>query len=150
MVGTALNLAHKAGVFVDTDTYSPDQAEDGEWLSRLRIRKLLYVYVTNLSVRLGFQNTFTQDIILTRAILPAEGFSCRGSETFDLSMELWLSLVRLSRTASTMFFRTRSSTKAHLRNGDYIILLQTFSVTLSKWYDDFVASHSGKFVIYLL
>ncbi|KAL9563865.1 hypothetical protein ACKAV7_011900 [Fusarium commune] len=143
MVGTALNLAHEAGVFVDA--CNPDQAEGSEWLGPLRIRKLLYVYVTNLSVRLGFQNTFTQDIILTRAILPAEGFGRRGAESGDLSMELWLGLVRLSRTASAMFFRTPSSTKAHLRNGDYIIFLQSFSVTLSKWYDDFVASQSEDF-----
>ncbi|EXM14111.1 hypothetical protein V3481_007355 [Fusarium oxysporum f. sp. vasinfectum] len=140
MVGTALNLAHEAGVFVDA--CNPDQAEGSEWLGPLRIRKLLYVYVTNLSVRLGFQNTFTQDIILTRAILPAEGFGRRGAENGDLSMDLWLGLVRLSRTASAMFFRTPSSTKAHLRNGDYIIFLQSFSVTLLKWYDDFVASQS--------
>ncbi|KAK2933548.1 hypothetical protein FoTM2_004790 [Fusarium oxysporum f. sp. vasinfectum] len=143
MVGTALNLAHEAGVFVDA--CNPDQAEGSEWLGPLRIRKLLYVYVTNLSVRLGFQNTFTQDIILTRAILPAEGFGRRGAENGDLSMDLWLGLVRLSRTASAMFFRTPSSTKAHLRNGDYIIFLQSFSVTLLKWYDDFVASQSEDF-----
>ncbi|KAI2478040.1 C6 transcription factor [Pyrenophora tritici-repentis] len=41
-----------------------------------------------------------------------------------------------------MFFGTRSNKKDLLRNGDYIILLQSFTVTLSKWYDEFEASHS--------
>ncbi|KAI1663528.1 C6 transcription factor [Pyrenophora tritici-repentis] len=138
MVGLALNLAHEAGVFVD----AYNDTESSEWLGPLRTRKLLYVYVTNLSVRLGFQNTFTQDIILARALLPAERFGHRGAESCDISLELWLGLVRLSRTASAMFFGTRSNKKDLLRNGDYIILLQSFTVTLSKWYDEFEASHS--------
>jgi hypothetical protein len=141
MVGAALNLAHEAGVFVDAS----NGTESSEWLGPLRTRRLIYVYVTNLSVRLGFQNTFTQDIILARAILPAEEFRRRGAESCDISLELWLGLVRLSRTASVMFFRTESNTKDHLRNGDYVILLQSFTVTLSKWYDEFEASRSGKF-----
>ncbi|PNP74968.1 hypothetical protein FNYG_11692 [Fusarium nygamai] len=141
MVGQALNLAHEAGVFVDPS--GPNDAEEKEWLGPLRTRKLLYVYVTNLSVRIGFQNTFTQDIILTRAILPNDAFGRRGAESCDLAMELWFGLVRLSRTASVMFFQSSSSTKDHLRNGDYIVLLQSFSVTLTKWYDDFVASQSA-------
>lgn len=140
MVGAALNLAHEAGVFVD----AYNGTESSEWLGHLRTRKLLYVFVTNLSVRLGFQNAFTQDVILARAILTAEKFGHRGAESFDKSLELWLGLVRLSWTASVMFFRTPSNTKDHLRNGDYIILLQSFTVTLSKWYDEFETSRSGK------
>ncbi|KAI6753934.1 hypothetical protein HG530_013110 [Fusarium avenaceum] len=139
MVGQALNLAHEAGIF--SDTSCPNNVEGSEWLGPLRTRKLLYVYVTNLSIRLGFQNTFTQDVILTRAILPHDAFG-REAESCDLAMELWFGLVRLNRTASVMFFQSSSNTKAHLRNGEYIVLLQTFSVTLSKWYDDFVASQS--------
>ncbi|GKU08920.1 unnamed protein product, partial [Fusarium langsethiae] len=143
MVGQALNLAHEAGVFVESSC--SNDAEGSEWLGPLRIRKLIYVYVTNLSVRLGFQNTFTQDIILTRAILPNEELCRRGAESCDLTMELWFGLVRLSRTASVMFFQSPSNTKNHLRNGDYIVLLQSFSVTLAKWHDDFVASQPCKF-----
>ncbi|KAH8731615.1 hypothetical protein GQ44DRAFT_722568 [Phaeosphaeriaceae sp. PMI808] len=142
MVGAALNLAHEAGVFVDA--YCPNGAEDSERLGVLRTRKLIYLYVTSLSIRLGFQNTFAQDIIiLTRAILPSEELGRSGPDSWDLSIELWLGLVRLSRTASSMFFRTTSDTKNHLRSGDYILLLQSFAVTLSKWYDDFVALQSG-------
>lgn len=54
----------------------------------LHTRKLLYLYVTNLSVRLEFQNTFTQDVILTGDILPTKGVGRRGAESCDLSMEL--------------------------------------------------------------
>ncbi|PNP60609.1 hypothetical protein FNYG_14659 [Fusarium nygamai] len=141
MVGQALNLAHEAGVFVDTS--APDGAEGSEWFGPLRTRKLLYVYVTNLSVRIGFQNTFTQDIILTRAILANDALGRCGSNSSDLAMELWFGLVRLSRTAAVMFFHSSSNTKDHLRTGDYVLLLQSFSVTLSKWYDDFEASQSA-------
>ncbi|TPX16772.1 uncharacterized protein E0L32_012391 [Thyridium curvatum] len=138
MVGAALNLGHEAGVFVDACFSSGTLGSD--WLGPLHTRKLLYVYVTNLSVRLGFQNTFTQDVILARAVLPVEGIDRSGTDSNDVSMELWLSLVRLSRAAAAIFFRSPTSTKDHLRNGDYIIMLQSFVVTLSKWYDDFVAS----------
>jgi hypothetical protein len=143
MVGAALNLAHEAGVFVDA--CYPNGTLGSDWLGPLRTRKLLYVYVTNLSVRLGFQNTFTQDIILARAVLPVEGIDRSGTDSSDVSMELWLYLVRLIRTASAMFFHSPTTTKDHLRNGDYIIMLQSFAVTLSKWHDDFVASQSSKY-----
>lgn len=131
------------GFFTDNSCHGVSNKH--ERLTRLRIRKLLYVYLTNMAVRLGFQNIFPQDIILTMSLVAPREFDNGGGESWDATVEHWLGLVRrgevLLQCFSTLLRRQRATygtvttsyfsrtSKLHSRNG-----------TMSLWHQRQVSS----------
>ncbi|KAG4430793.1 hypothetical protein IFR05_013726 [Cadophora sp. M221] len=133
LASTALSLAYELGVFTEDGTET-SQSNNATTSQHSRIRKLLYVYVNQISTRLGCPSMLPQNI------------SCLASETFTISsgtppeynwvafMEQWLDITRLMKTAFDMFFASATFTKQLLLSGRYIPLLQHFSPSLERWH----------------
>ncbi|KAL3443323.1 hypothetical protein BJX65DRAFT_298404 [Aspergillus insuetus] len=127
-------LAYKVGLF-SQDPVNPfptarDQARC------IRTGKLLYVYVTNLSIRLGCPSPMPQSNPLIASISAA---SNPLQEQWERFIKSWLDLVRLIKTASAMFFESTEQTRRHLLNGHYVIFLQHFTPSLIRWRNDMEA-----------
>ncbi|KAL4938232.1 hypothetical protein BDV06DRAFT_232034 [Aspergillus oleicola] len=128
LLGAATSLAYELGIF--------DGNTSGE--SRLKFRceraaRLLYVYVTQMSVKMGCSS-----------LLP-DNLAAQASNDVDLAidpkwsacMKLWMELTRLMKTASAMFFQSMPYTKQQLGSGQYTILLQHFAPSLDRWFEQF-------------
>ncbi|KIX95967.1 uncharacterized protein Z520_08222 [Fonsecaea multimorphosa CBS 102226] len=131
LLGIATNLACKSGLFSDgpvAETLDPKvQARS------IRTTKLLYVYLTNLSVRLSCPSHLPEN-----SIFPTQGTSAIPRDNplakdWDFFMDCWLELVRLIKTASVLFFESPASTQKQLLTGHYAILLDHFGPSLTRW-----------------
>jgi hypothetical protein len=135
LLGCAVNLAYELGVFAEK---SPKPAED---VRAFRIRKLLYIYTTQMSNRMGCSSILPDNFTSTgflNAIRPA------SNPTWDIHTDLCMSLARLGKVASTMFFPSPEYTKQQVMNGHYAILLEHFAPSLSRWHGEFSSRSTGK------
>lgn len=132
LLGMAMTLAHELGVFkTDADSLSGARQRSVD-----RIRKLLYLYSTQLSLRLGCTNIFPQEILLD--VLQASSASeLRGDGERLLLLSQWLEITKLLSTAAEMFFGSPAATKKLLRSTRYLTLLEHFKPLLDKWYHDY-------------
>ncbi|KAK4943269.1 hypothetical protein LTR10_017112 [Elasticomyces elasticus] len=140
MLGTATNLAYELGLFADDlGMITDSEHERGR---RMRTRKLLYIYVTNIAIRMGFPSGLPQDIVFASSKESFNALNEDGTpfESWNTIADLWLELVRLSKTASAIFFGSHSHTKKQLLNGQYVTLIQHILPLLDKWYIKFQSS----------
>lgn len=140
MLGTATNLAYELGLFADDLGMINDDEEERR--RRMRTRKLLYIYVTNIAVRMGFPSGLPQDIVFASSKESFNALDETGTqfEAWNTIADLWLELVRLSKTTTAIFFVSYSHTKKLLLNGQYVTLIHHISPFLDKWYMKFQSS----------
>ncbi|KAF2648347.1 hypothetical protein K491DRAFT_612950 [Lophiostoma macrostomum CBS 122681] len=134
LLGTAVNLAYELGVFAERTSRPKPLAEDETRV--LGIRKLLYIYTTQMSNRMGCSNILPDSFTSTGLLhskLPS------SNPAWDVHTDLCMSLARLGKMAATMFFPSPEYTKQQVLNGQYAILLEHFSPSLSRWHDDFIS-----------
>ena len=151
MLGTANNLAYELGLFADDLGMITDS--EHERRRRMRTRKLLYIYVTNIAVRMGFPSGLPQDIVFASSKESFNALNEVGTpfESWNTIADLWLELVRLSKTASAIFFGSHSHTTKQLLNGQYVTLIQHILPLLDKWYIKFQSSIvPGMYLVLLL
>jgi hypothetical protein len=133
-LGAATSLAYELGIF---DSASASISLLGPRYHRAA--SLLYIYVTQMAVKMGCSSLLPDNIALA---------STQSAQDIDAhwtaSIRLWTELTRLMKTASAMFFQSMASTKQQLGSGQYIILLQHFAPSLDRWHEQFTAS-SGTF-----
>lgn len=139
LLGAANNLAYELGIFTDDVVLA---TSDPTQLKHLRIRKLLYVYVTQLAVRLGCSSLLPQTISSTTLGNISSAESTPADQQWDIFMDLWIDMTRLTKTASAMFFPSTTATKQLLLNGRYVTLLEHFAPSVETWHEVLVASHS--------
>lgn len=142
LLGVALNLAHELGVF--TETLLVEGAIDAAHEARKwRLRKLIYVYVTQASLRMRVPSTLPDHISYTMAssqILQSQHSADKSWQEF---MDSWIELTKLSLTASAMFFQSPTHTKTQLLNGNYAPLLDHLLSSFNKWHESLVSPNSG-------
>ena len=141
MLGTANNLAYELGLFADDLGMITD--DDQERRRRMRTRKLLYIYVINIAVKMGFPSGLPQDIVFAASKESFNSLNEIGTpfEAWNTIADLWLELVRLSKAASAIFFVSHAHTKRQLLNGQYVTLIQHISPLLDRWYTKFQMSN---------
>lgn len=135
LLGTALTLAHELGVFDEDDEEvhhrrSPkgSQQETNSFETRKhRLRKLLYVYINQLALRLGCTTTFPKDSNLVKMVASAT------SDEWQAHMSSWIELTKLVKSASEFFFPSPSVTRQLLNTGRYRTLLDHFVPLLEQW-----------------
>ncbi|KAL3467012.1 hypothetical protein BJX64DRAFT_205298 [Aspergillus heterothallicus] len=132
LLGTATSLAYKVGLF----SHDHMSTTAGTQSRCIRTGKLLYVYVTNLSVRLNCGSPLPQAYPL--AVLSSEAGTPLETK-WDHFIKAWLDLVKLIRTASAMFFESTHQTRRLLSSGQYVIFLQHFAPSLTRWRGDLEA-----------
>lgn len=134
LVGMATTLAHELGVFKPMD----DESRELSTSDRLqeRIRKLLYLYATQLSLRLGSTNIFPQEVLLD-VLQASQPSTTQTHIQSDLMLAKWIEVTKLLSTAADMFFGTPAATKKLLRSSRYLTLLNHLKPLLESWYQDY-------------
>lgn len=139
LMGCALSLAQELGLFEDNSNIEKDQrsypnsSPEFLVLRRIRARKLLYVFIEQLSWRLGCTSMIPQS--LNHALmekLPVD--SATGAvEQWQGFMSAWVELTKLARSVSDTVYPSASFTRNLLRTGRYISLLEHFQPLLTTW-----------------
>ncbi|KAF2728199.1 hypothetical protein EJ04DRAFT_109647 [Polyplosphaeria fusca] len=139
LMGCALSMAQELGLFEDNSNIDKDQISypkstpESLILRRIRARKLLYVFIEQLSWRLGCTSMIPQS--LNHALMekiPVD--SVTGAvEQWQSFMSAWVELTKLARSVSDTIFPSASFTRNLLRTGRYIGLLEHFQPLLTTW-----------------
>ncbi|KAF2268918.1 hypothetical protein CC78DRAFT_558083 [Lojkania enalia] len=139
LMGCALSLAQELGLFEDNSNVEKDQISYPKFsteylvLRRIRARKLLYVFIEQLSWRLGCTSMIPQS--LNHALMekiPVD--SVTGAvEQWQSFMSAWVELTKLARSVSDTVYPSASFTRNLLRTGRYIGLLEHFQPLLTTW-----------------
>ncbi|KAK5169338.1 zinc finger transcriptional activator [Saxophila tyrrhenica] len=140
LVGLAITLAHELGVFdPQNDGGEVGAAETYVPSTKIRIKKLLYLYSHQLSLRLGCPNMFPQGEHSVLQPAPAARLSHLDHATRDREVLLtkWIEITKLLTTATHMFFSSPTAIKNILRSYQYIGLLEHFQPLLDRWHEDF-------------
>lgn len=139
LLGSAVTLAHELGIY-DGDT---DYIGAGESTTRrIRVRKLLYVYVNHLASRLGYVSLIPQSMnqVVSRQVHSADA----AASQWQAHMTSWIELTKLVKSVSDNFFASAAHTSQLLRSGRYIDLLQQFLPMLDHWRRVHLENHSFK------
>ncbi|KAF7506937.1 hypothetical protein GJ744_011068 [Endocarpon pusillum] len=143
LLGTALTLAHELGVFDDDEkaisTASPMESKmdpGNVQMRKLRMRKLLYVYINQLASRLGCLSMFPQN--LTQAAMAT---ASPLTDKWQSHMSSWIELTKLVKSASELFFPSPLVTRQLLSSGRYSSLLDHFIPLLEQWRRKHLDSH---------
>lgn len=143
LLGCALTLAHELGVSdqrlqnrdISSEHFANDeQRKHAEFLElrRSRPRRLLYIYINQMASRLGWTSLIPR-IISDSA---EQAFGSGAEKQWYNIMTRWISLTRLTKTASDMLF-SPITTKQLLRTGSYVTSLEHFRELLHDWYEDY-------------
>ena len=128
-LGLAVNLAYELGVFSEVNDAKNIIEEVRKW----RLRKLLFVYVTQASVRMRLPSTLPDSVAQLASRAPTLQVQSSLDEEWKMIMDLWIDLTKLSATASAMFFQSAAHTKTQLLNGSYVPLLDHLLSSMTKW-----------------
>lgn len=139
LMGCALSLAQELGLFEDNSNVERDQVSypktspEALVQRRIRARKLLYVFIEQLSWRLGCTSMIPQS--LNHALmekLPVNS-TTGAPEEWQGFMSAWVELTKLARSVSDTIYPSTTTTRNLLRTGRYIGLLEHFQPLLTTW-----------------
>ena len=149
LVGLATTLAHELGVFKPVDEMDNTESS-AVHNSKTRIKKLLYLYGTQLSLRLGCTGIFPQEALqdvasMTVSTEVSGQYPVAGTQ---LMLSKWIDITRLLATVADMLFASRSATKQMLRGTRYLSLLHHFQPLLDSWHRAYLqlSEQSPKFL----
>lgn len=151
LLGLATTLAHELGIFEE----SPD--DDSYDISpevRVQMRRLLYLYVSQLSLRLGCSSLLPREITASLTY-PSAAWQDALSQDWDRLITLWIEITKLRKATTDMCFPSKSSTRTLIGAGRYSSILDHFRPLLAKWqhdYNDFqprALQQSSKLMVFL-
>ncbi|KAF1997171.1 C6 transcription factor-like protein [Amniculicola lignicola CBS 123094] len=139
LMGCALSLAQELGLFEDNSNIEKDLMSYPKFtqeflvLRRIRARKLLFVFIEQLSWRLGCTSMIPQS--LNHALMEKIPVDSRTGavEQWQSFMSAWVELTKLARSVSDTVYPSASFTRNLLRTGRYIGLLEHFQPLLTTW-----------------
>jgi hypothetical protein len=139
LMGCALSLAQELGLFEDNSNIDKDQLSYPNFsteylvLRRIRARKLLFVFIEQLSWRLGCTSMIPQS--LNHALMEKIPIDSRTGavEQWQSFMSAWVELTKLARSVSDTVYPNAAFTRNLLRTGRYIGLLEHFQPLLTAW-----------------
>lgn len=142
LLGAATNLAYELGILTDdAETVLPSTFPASRYT---RVKQVLSVYVSYHAVRLSCSSILPQNISNTSMTTSLDSTNDTTDKSWRAFMYLWTELTQLMKTATAMFFQSKSHTRQQSLNGHYLILLQHFFPSLTAWYDRFIAASAGK------
>ncbi|KAI9837359.1 MAG: hypothetical protein M1819_000434 [Sarea resinae] len=180
LLGNAMTLSFELGVFDDIDQISPspDDPVPSEYDSEsyrvrsLRVQKLLLVYLTQTSGRLGWASMVPKpldDFVFSQGSGPRnkrmmqkaptgqirhQGYQKDNTlwrETTEESIQqCWIAITLLMKQGNEMLFPSRQHTRDIIRNGRYVALLEYFQPMLKVWWTDFVRLDIPKYMRHIL
>lgn len=144
LLGGALTLGHELDLFDGKDDVPAEALSDRTklpfsdylLLRRRRLRRLLFVYISQLASRIGcavpktpFHATISSSMSMPRSTLDRQWHD---------HMTSWIELSRLVRTSSEFLFPSKSVTRELLRSGRYCEFLDHFRPLLSQWLEKYL------------
>ena len=144
LLGCASSLAHHLGLCSDGDSDSGrPRTADADDMSALRLRKVLYILLELLSLRLGCEPAITATLSqsLSGASLPSRAL--RDLDSDHRAVNAWLELTSLTRSMSDFLFASPHVTRNIILGGRYVGIIKHFQQQLTKWRDSF-ADGQGK------
>lgn len=150
LLGSALTLGNELDLFDDREEPSENTTNaearlsftDYLLLRRGRLRRLLFVYISQLASRIGcalpktpFHDTIRSSMRRPDSILDRQWHD---------HMTSWIELSRLIRTSSEFLFLSKPVTQDLLRSGRYTEFLEHFQPLLSRWLEDYTKQSSKK------
>lgn len=143
LLGLATNLAYELGILPSGQHPDPS-ATRTEHRRRRRVQRLLYCYMAQTAIRLGY------DYVLPESVSAACSRPCPRDEgdasqiTWNAYIDAYLEFTRLCKLASAMFFQSATQLQGLLPNDKYPEVIDHFLSLLSKWKLDFDATCDGK------
>ena len=132
LLGIATTLAHELGVF---DEFVPETHNTGYPDARLRIRRLLFLYVSQVSLRIGCTSLLPQ--ISSSLSPPSETHQIQEHRDRDALVSAWIEITKIRKTTTELFFPNSSTTRQLMTSGRYQSLLEHFHPLLAQWHDSF-------------
>jgi hypothetical protein len=123
LLGHATSLAHELGVFEE-----PDPEDDRQKLSadtRSRTRRMLFLYVNQLSLRIGCVSVLPPGLSLSLSPQASSQRDTATQERDDLISQ-FIEITKLRSTTTDMFFPSKSATRQLMSSGRYVSLLEHF------------------------
>ncbi|OKL56252.1 hypothetical protein UA08_08524 [Talaromyces atroroseus] len=136
LLGSAFSLAHELCIFEPEERIPhPSHQPIPNLVSHNKVRKqrvqqLLYVYINQLSSRIGCMSLMPQN--LSRVIGNLQHVFDDNSE-WSTFMDSWMDLTKLTRSVNDMLFPSASFAKQQIHSGRYIGLLDHFRPLLTQW-----------------
>lgn len=136
LLGSAFSLAHELAVFEPDDQEAEISSNDNDPLSRLnklrkqRVQLLLYVYINQLSARIGCKSLMPQH---PSRVVAGGSSSIIDRPEWAAFMNAWIELTLLAKSVSDMLSPSVLIAKEQLRSGRYVGLLDHFRPLLDQW-----------------
>lgn len=138
LLGVAVNLAHELQVFANELGSSTPSNDSRKW----RLRKHLYICATQASLRMHTPSTLPDHIVQSATRTSSSSPYSPVDPQWTIFINLWIDLIKLSSTASAMFFQSAPHTRTQLLNGSYVPLLEHLLASMDAWHEKFMASDS--------
>lgn len=134
LLGLAQSLAFELGVF-DTDKELNSEASlESECARKIRLRRLVLLYVSQTSGRLGITSPLSLSDYAHECTLDSE-----NEGPIDMMQKLWLGIASIMNKANEEIFPSREITRDLTSSGRYAAKVDDFWPLLVKWkrqYDD--------------
>ncbi|KAM0254301.1 hypothetical protein ACHAQJ_006942 [Trichoderma viride] len=140
LLGNALTLSHELDIIESKEepaaqsSSSPQNMSYSDYLiiRRNRLRRVLYIYISQLASRLGcsYPKTPFHQVVASSISHPQNS---PLDEQWHSHVSSWIELSRLIRSSSEFLFPSKSVTKELLRSGRYGAFLDHFRPLLEQW-----------------
>lgn len=151
LLGLATTLAHELSIFEESPD---DDPHDISPEARVQMRRLLFLYVSQLSLRLGCSSLLPQGITMSLTY-PNAGWQDPLSQDWERLVSLWVDITKLRKATTEMCFPSKSSTRNLMGSGRYSGILDHFRPLFTEWHQRYTDFHpralpsSSKLMVFL-
>lgn len=159
LLANALALAHELGI-MDKKQVKGGITEALQPLSRraINIQRMLYIYFTQTSGRLGLQTMLNLDRCRIDLFPKLEDIEARkrdgigqnGEHIQDTVLYFWCGIAMLFSEGNRVLFNSREETRAIISSGKYRSLLDEFETHHTNWRIDLEKCQTGMWHIFIL
>jgi hypothetical protein len=141
LLGAAVSLGYELDVF--GKAMNPGSGDSQQAVRVQRAARLLYIHVTQMAINMGVSSLLPDTFSHKVSSVTPETPESRANGKWETCMRLWMDLIRLMKTASALFFQSTGQSQLQLQSGQYLLLLEHFEPSLTRWEEDFTACSPG-------
>lgn len=140
LLGAAVTLSFELGVF-DKEHYNcrDHHGPESECARKQRVRKMVLVYVSQTSGRLGFTPMLSFDTWHSDPIFEEtkKGHRKGAIDSIELMQECWMGIAGLMYNANEQIFLSKQFTRDLTSTGQYVVAIAKFKPMLQEWKANF-------------
>jgi hypothetical protein len=142
LLGLATNLGCELGI-LGNHTEEPNQPAAYQQ-RKMRAGRLLTCYVTDTAVRLGYPTFLPNATTISQSTNDTRREFTPEREGWQIYMNMWKELIQLAKAARATFFYPSTQGKTRVLDNQYMVLLEHFENSLTKWHTDLVGQSERK------